>query len=77
MELFLKGLRNPRQIRMAPNGDLFFTDTSAGKIKVLRGRTAEGHPQQVETFATGLRGVFGISFYPPGPNPQWLYAGNT
>jgi glucose/arabinose dehydrogenase len=77
VELFLEGLRNPRQIRMAPNGDLFFTETSAGEIKVLRGRTAEGRPQQVETFATGLRGVFGIGFYPPGPNPQWLYAGNT
>jgi len=77
VEPFLEGLKNPRQVRVAPSGDLFFTETSAGEIKVIRGRTPEGKPQQVETFATGLRGIFGINFYPPGPNPQWLYAGNT
>ncbi|MBV9507875.1 MAG: sorbosone dehydrogenase family protein [Acidobacteriia bacterium] len=77
VELYLDNLKNPRQIRIAPNGDFFFTETNAGEIKVLRGRTAEGKPQQVETFATGQKGVFGINFYPPGPNPQWLYAGNT
>ena len=77
VELYLDNLKNPRQIRVAPNGDLFLTETSAGEIKVLRGRGADGKPQQVETFATGLRGVFGINFYPAGPNPQWVYAGNT
>ena len=77
VELFLDGLKNPRQIRVAPNGDLFFTETRAGEIVVLRGRSADGRPQQMETFATGQQGVFGINFYPPGPNPQWLYAGNT
>jgi glucose/arabinose dehydrogenase len=71
VELYLSDLKNPRQIRMAPNGDLFFTETSAGEIKVIRSRT------QVETYATGQRGAFGINFYPPGPNPQWVYVGNT
>ncbi len=71
VELYLSDLKNPRQIRMAPNGDLFFTETNAGEIKVIRSRT------QVETFATGQRGAFGINFYPPGPNPQWVYVGNT
>jgi len=77
VELYLDGLRNPRQIRIAPNGDFFLTETNAGEIKVIRGRTADGKPQQVETFATGQRGAFGINFYPPGPNPQWVYVGNT
>jgi glucose/arabinose dehydrogenase len=71
VELFLAGLKNPRQIRMAPNGDLFFAETSAGEIKVIRSRG------QVATFATGQRAPFGINFYPPGPNPQWVYVGNT
>jgi glucose/arabinose dehydrogenase len=75
VELFMEGLKNPRQIRMAPNGDFFLTETNAGELKVIR--VANGKPQQVETFATGLKGVFGINFYPPGPNPQWVYAGNT
>ena len=77
VELFLDNLKQPRQIRIAPNGDFFFTETSAGEIKMIRGRGADGKPQQVETFATGQRGVFGINFYPAGPNPQWLYVGNT
>jgi glucose/arabinose dehydrogenase len=77
VDLFLDGLKGPRQIRVAPNGDFFFTETRAGEIVVLRGRTADGKPQQKGTFATGQQGVFGINFYPPGPNPQWLYVGNT
>ncbi len=77
VELYLSDLKNPRQIRIAPNGDFFLTETSAGEIKVIRGRTADGKPQQVETFATGQGGAFGINFYPPGPNPQWVYVGNT
>jgi glucose/arabinose dehydrogenase len=62
---------------MAPNGDFFVTETNAGEIKVIRGRGPDGKPQQVETFATGQKGAFGINFYPPGPNPQWVYVGNT
>ena len=77
VELYLDALKNPRQIRVAPNGDFFVTETSAGEILVLRGRSAEGKPQQVETFATGQKGAFGLNFYPPGPNPQWVYVGNT
>jgi len=77
VELYLDNLKGPRQIRTAPNGDFFVTETNAGEIKVIRGRGSDGKPQQVQTFATGQRGVFGINFYPPGPNPQWVYAGNT
>lgn len=77
VELYLDNLKNPRQIRTAPNGDFFFTETSAGEIKVARGRKADGTPEQVSIFATGQRGAFGINFYPSGPNPQWVYVGNT
>jgi glucose/arabinose dehydrogenase len=77
VELYLDGLKGPRQIRVAPNGDFFVTETRAGEILVLRGRTPDGKPQQMETFATGQKGAFGVNFYPPGPNPQWVYVGNT
>jgi glucose/arabinose dehydrogenase len=76
VELFLTGLRNPRQIRMAPNGDLFFTETNAGEVKIIRGYK-DAKPETVSIFATGLAGAFGIAFYPIGDNPQWLYVGNT
>ena len=64
-------------MRTAPNGDDFLADTGAGAIKIFRGISADGKPEQTSTFATGLPGVFGINFYPPGPNPQWVYVTNT
>jgi glucose/arabinose dehydrogenase len=77
VSLYAEGLQNPRLIRTAPNGDFFVAETRAGDVKVFRGITKDGKPEKVETFATGLHGVFGIAFYPLGPNPQWVYFGNT
>ena len=77
VELFASDLHNPRLIRTAPNGDMFLAETSAGNIKIFRGMTADGKAKNVSVFATGLRHPFGIAFYPPGSNPQWLYIGNT
>jgi len=67
------GLKAPRQIRRAPNGDLFVAEYNAGEIKVVRDNN--GKPE-ISTFATGQKGAFGMAFYPPGPNPQYLYLGN-
>jgi glucose/arabinose dehydrogenase len=75
--LYASGLNNPRLIRTAPNGDVFLAESSAGKIKIFRGLTAEGKPKQTEIFASGLNRPYGIAFYPPGANPQWVYVGNT
>jgi glucose/arabinose dehydrogenase len=77
VDLYATGLEGPRQIRIAPNGDFFVAETRAGRVKVFRGRGGDGKPEQVSVFATGLRQPFGISFYPSGANPQWLYVGNT
>jgi glucose/arabinose dehydrogenase len=74
---YATGLDNPRLIRTAPNGDFFLAESSSGKITVFRGITAGGKPEQTETFATGLNQPYGIAFYPPGENPQWVYVGNT
>jgi glucose/arabinose dehydrogenase len=67
----------PRLIRFAPNGDLFLADSQAGIVFVLRGIGANGKAQTIEKFATGLDHPFGITFYPLGPNPQWVYVGNA
>ena len=69
-----EGLKAPRQIRRAPNGDLFLAEEVAGEIKVIRDNA--GKPE-ISVFATGMTHPFGINFYPAGPNPQWLYIGNT
>jgi glucose/arabinose dehydrogenase len=77
VEQFATGLENPRLMRMAPNGDIFLAESSAGKVIVIRGMTADGKAGKMETFATDQKGVFGINFYPSGPNPKWVYVGNT
>jgi len=78
VELYVaEGLTNPRQIRVAPNGDYFVADTSAGDVKIYRGISAEGKPEQSSTYLSGKQGVFGINFYPPGPSPQWVYISTT
>ncbi len=75
--LFANDLDNPRLIRTAPNGDLFVAESDPGKILIFRGITTDGKPQTTSVFASGLNQPFGIAFYPLGPNPQWLYVGNT
>ena len=76
VELYATSLTNPRIIRVAPNGDFFLAETSAGDIKVFRGIRADGKPEKVQVFATGLNTPFGIAFYPLGPDPKWVYVAN-
>jgi glucose/arabinose dehydrogenase len=77
VELYATGLDNPRLLRTAPNGDLFLAESASGKIKVFRGVNKDGTAKQVSVFADGLHQPFGIAFYPSGPNPKWIYIGNT
>jgi glucose/arabinose dehydrogenase len=76
VEEFASGLTGPRLLRAAPNGDIFVAETGAGRIRVLRARESGTAASQNEVFASGLRGPFGIAFY-PADNPQWVYVGNT
>ncbi len=71
------GMKGPRELRTAPNGDLFLADSYDGKVDIFRGITGDGKPQQRSVFATGLTRPFGIAFYPVGNNPQWVYVANT
>jgi glucose/arabinose dehydrogenase len=83
VELYSSDVKNPRLIRTAPNGDLFVVESEpdrkgdSGTVKVFRGVDASGKAKQVATFATGLKQPFGLAFYPLGPDPKWIYIGNT
>jgi len=77
VQLYAENLDNPRELRTAPNGDLFLAESDPGRIRVFRGITSDGKPETVEIFATGLKRPFGIAFYPPGPDPKYVYIGNT
>jgi glucose/arabinose dehydrogenase len=76
VEEFATGLSRPRLMRVAPNGDIFVAEMSAGNIRVF---PAEAHEQKAEAgvYAKGLDLPFGLAFYPPGPNPQYLYVGTV
>jgi glucose/arabinose dehydrogenase len=70
------GLTIPRQMRRAPNGDIFLADTGAGTVRIFRGVTPDGKPRESSVYAS-FPSAFGINFYPPGPNPKWVYVTNT
>lgn len=76
VKLFAKGLRNPRLTRTAPNGDIFIAETSSGRIRVMRTADGADAPSENQIFAEGLNRPFGISFYPPGDKPEWIYVAN-
>ena len=76
VELFVSNLHDPRTIRVAPNGDIFIAESEPGRILVMRAADGAGRPSN-DVFASGLDQPFGIAFYPPGSNPQWIYVANT
>ena len=77
VELFASNLRDPRTVRIAPNGDIFIAESEPGRIRVLRAAEGAAKPSTNEVFASGLDQPFGIAFYPLGSDPQWIYVANT
>jgi glucose/arabinose dehydrogenase len=77
VELFATGFNEPRKILTAPNGDVFMVESSGGDLKLFRGISRDGKPVTTETFVAGLNRPYGIAFYPPGPDPKYVYVGNT
>ena len=63
-------------VRVAPNGDLFVTESESNRIRVLRDADGDGKPEVVSLFAEGLRQPFGMAFH-PATDPKWLYVANT
>jgi hypothetical protein len=67
----------PRQLRAAPNGDVFVAETAAGRVKVLRAPAGAAKAATVETFVAGLDRPFGIAFWPVGADPRWIYVASA
>lgn len=75
IELYASSFRDPRFLLAAPNGDIFIVESGENQIKVVRGAN---HAESVQVFAEpGLNEPFGIAFYPPGNEPEFLYVANT
>ena len=66
---------SPRTIITAPNGDFFVAAQNQGEVLVFR--TGPDGKAQMSVFASKLNLPFGLAFYPRGPNPQYLYVGDT
>lgn len=66
------GLERPRGMALASNGDVFLSDSRAGKIYVLRDADRNGKAEQRFTFASDLMQPYGLAFW-----NDWLYVGNT
>lgn len=88
VEIFASNVDGARVIRQAPNGDIFVSQSRPGnvrigdsfqfqngKISVIRSSADGRRVQKIETFLVDLKQPYGMAFYPPGPNPQWLYVG--
>jgi glucose/arabinose dehydrogenase len=76
-ELVTTDTHKPRVIRVAPSGDLFVADSMFGSVRVLRVPAGSAKPAKDVIFASGLQQPYGIAFYPPGPNPRWVYVANS
>ncbi|MEZ4426000.1 MAG: sorbosone dehydrogenase family protein [Gemmatimonadota bacterium] len=71
--VFAEGFTYPRRMALAPNGDVFLTESGGqGQILVLRDADGDGVAELQETFASGLNRPFGIAF-----QDGFLYVGNN
>jgi glucose/arabinose dehydrogenase len=69
VQVFATGFKMPRTLRLAPNGDIFLSETGAGRVLVFRAGAAGAKP---EVFAEKLDRPYGVVFQPPD-NPQYVY----
>ena len=75
-ELVASGIRNPRAVRVAPDGDLFVADSRANQLRVYRLAPGSARPAEESVFAGDLHQPYGIAFYPAG-KPAWVYVANS
>jgi glucose/arabinose dehydrogenase len=75
IDVFTRDVEGPRVMRVAPNGDIFVSESRAGRVKVLRPTADGAGVASTAVFAEDLNRPFGLQFYPAGANPAWLYVG--
>ncbi|MDE3174525.1 MAG: PQQ-dependent sugar dehydrogenase [Pseudomonadota bacterium] len=73
VDVIAQGLNQPRVMRTAPNGDIFLAESGTGRVMVIRGADAADTPVETGVFADKLDRPYGIAFYPPGPEPKFVY----
>jgi glucose/arabinose dehydrogenase len=73
VNIFAEGnFREPRWMALAPNGDVFLSDSRANSVIVLRDKNKDGVAEERFVFSDKLSQPFGMAFH-----KDWLYVANT
>ena len=72
VSVFASGFKQPRRLRIAPNGDIFLSESGTGRVLVFQASGAGGASATPHVFAEGLDRPYGIAFLPPA-DPQYVY----
>ncbi|CAG9933333.1 PQQ-dependent sugar dehydrogenase [Candidatus Nitrotoga arctica] len=70
VEVFASGFKQPRTLRVAPNGDIFLSESGTGRVLVFRANASA--PAKPEVFAENLDRPYGIVFH-PAADPLYVY----
>ena len=72
VRVFASGFKQPRRLRIAPNGDIFLSESGTGRVLVFQGNEAGGASSTPHVFAESLDRPYGIAFVPPA-DPRYVY----
>jgi len=75
VQVFASGFKQPRTLRVAPNGDIFLSESGTGRVLVFgtaASDAAAGGTAKPQVFAENLDRPYGIVFQPPA-DPQYIY----
>ncbi len=73
LNIFAEGdFKVPRWMALAPNGDVFLSDSGANSVIVLRDKNKDGVAEERFVFSNKLSQPFGMAFH-----KEWFYVANT
>ena len=71
VQVFADGFKQPRTLRVAPNGDVFLSESGTGRVLVFRAGS-NTLPAKPEVFVENLEKPYGMAFH-PAANPRHIY----
>jgi glucose/arabinose dehydrogenase len=71
VEVLASGFKQPRTLRVAPNGDVFLAESGTGRVLIIP-EAASGKPVNPVVFAENLEKPYGIAFL-PATEPRYVY----
>lgn len=63
INVFARGLGNPRMMAVSPNGTVYVTQPDLGRVTALRDNDGDGMADTERTVVSGLSGVHGIALH--------------